>query len=106
MRIPPGLRRAAAHSAVTAGGPNDRAVTVSNVPRLASSRPNSSALARTTKTRSVPNIASTDAWRNAVRRSLESIRVTMVSRQQEARTSPGRPPPLPRSATACGAVVR
>jgi hypothetical protein len=96
------LRRGAAHSAVTAGRPNERAVTPSKDPRRAPSRPQASARASATRTRSPSPRRATAPRRKAARRALDSIRVTLADSRADATTRPGSPPPEPRSARTTG----
>ena len=89
-------KRRAAHSAVTAGGPNDRAVT--------NSKPSSSSGNRA-RTSTRPLMTFADDGEPSQRRtsSRKFVRLTMESTnvalhpQVSSRTSPGSPPPLPRS---------
>ncbi len=99
-RRPPTRRNAAAHSAVTAGAPNARAVTVSKTPRQRTSCPASSALAAMTETRDSRPSHSTASWRKPARRALPSRRATSSAGQRAASASPGTPPPDPRSSSA------
>lgn len=101
-RWPPGRRNPMAHSAVTAGGPNDRAVTTSKCSRCAGSRARSSARPSRTATRSsIPN-SSTALRSTAHRRCWLSSSTNSVSGRTTAITRPGTPPPLPRSRIRCG----
>ena len=77
-------------------------MTASNCSRNVASRPSSSARPRTTSQRATPAQPSTTSWRKAVRRSLASMSTTRVPGQHEARTSPGTPPPVPRSRRLAG----
>ncbi len=94
---PPTSRKADPHSAVRAGVPNDRDVTASNCSRIPLTRPSSSARPRTTSAFRPPSQPSSVSERNPVRRSLASMRTIRVWGQHETRTSPGTPPPVPRS---------
>jgi hypothetical protein len=105
INTPPTLKNLAAHSAVTAGGPKDRAVTKSN----ASESPLSRAIC---SARPVINTAFFGASgldktspRNLIRFSIESMR-TPRQPQRSSRTRPGRPPPLPRSKNSRGGEGR
>ena len=68
--------KGAAHSAVTAGDPNDRAVTSSNRPLRAGCRPDSSARPLTTVTRPESPRSGPPGRRNSVRRRLASKSVS------------------------------
>jgi len=94
---PPTTRNPAAHSAVTAGLPKLRAVTRSKRPRRSVPCANSSARPRSTVTRSPTPSVSTASTRKSVRRSLASRSHHSVAGQAATSTSPGSPPPLPRS---------
>lgn len=100
---PPERRKGAPHSVVTAGGPKDLATTASKRPRRPPSRPAVSARRVRTRTRS-----SRPSWHRASirkedRRPLTSKRVPSELPQRVASTSPGSPPPEPRSKKAPGA---
>ena len=96
MRRPPGARNGEAHSAVTAGAPKPRDVTVSKVP-LSAVRAASSARSAVTFTRWDSSRCSTACRRNLDLVTLPSRRVHRIPGRAIARTSPGTPPPLPRS---------
>ena len=96
---PPTLRRGAAHSATTAGRPKERARTPSKAPRKPSWRPQTSARSWMTVTRPESSRRSTDRCRKAARRRLASRSTMATSCHAAATTSPGSPPPEPRSTT-------
>ncbi len=99
MRCPPTRSSGPAHSAVTPGGPKLRATTASASARNAGSRPTSSAREAMTRTRDLSPSRATASSRNEARRSPASTRHSSASVHMCARTSPGTPPPLPRSTT-------
>ena len=101
-KSPPLVRRGAAHSAVTAGGPKLRATTSACAPRWVGSRPTISARSPTTPTRPVRPRRSTASIRKSARRRLASTRAQVEAGQWAASTRPGTPPPLPRSRQAFG----
>jgi hypothetical protein len=101
MRYPPTRRKAAAHSAVTAGAPKLLATTQSTEP-LRPPCPASSARWDTTITRSPKSSVSVASRRKSARRLPPSIRTHLVSGQANARGRPGSPPPLPRSSARSG----
>ncbi len=104
-RNPPTARSGAAHSATTAGLPNPLAVTTSKAPRRFGVRPTTSARSASTATRPC-NPSAPTAWRrNAARRPCASTRRTDGASQRTASTSPGTPPPVPRSTREEGEVV-
>ncbi len=96
IRRPPRARNGDPHSAVTAGAPNPRDVTASNVP-LSAPRAACSARSAVTRTRWDRSRTSTACRRNVDRVTLPSSSVQWISGRASARTSPGTPPPLPRS---------
>ena len=105
MRTPPTFKNLTAHSAVTAGGPKERAVTRSNFPSNSGHRAASSARAIITSPVSgAPGQART-SFRKLLRLPMES-RKTSWERQRSRSTSPGKPPPLPRSRRSDGGVGR
>ena len=105
MSKPPTSRNRTAHSAVTAGGPNERAVTRLNRESPRVSRASSSARPLHTLPPSGTSSHSSTSRRKFVRFSIESRNV--VGRAQVSRsTSPGRPPPLPRSRIVAGSSDR
>jgi hypothetical protein len=96
MSIPPSARNRVAHSATTAGGPKERAVTRGNIASREGSRATVSALPVMTSTSSgAPTQASTSR-KKFIRFTMESTN-TVRHPHRSARTSPGKPPPLPRS---------
>lgn len=101
-RMPPGRRNGAAHSAVIAGLPKERATTASNCPRhvgrwpRSSARPSSIARRVDTPSRAAASV------RKAIRRCWASRSVSLVWGHDTARTRPGSPPPEPRSSTVGG----
>lgn len=94
---PPTRRSGAAHSAVGAGGPNPLAVTSSADCRHRP-RPVSSARSHRTSTRDEMPSSSTASRSQLARLALLSIRSQLLSGQSSDKTSPGSPPPVPRSA--------
>ncbi len=97
-RTPPILRRGAAHSAVMAGGPNDRAVIPLSCPRNEGSLPSTSARHASTNTLSSRPSRLVALSRKADRRSDASMRQALaVGGNRSASTRPGSPPPDPRS---------
>ncbi len=100
---PPSRRKGAPHSATTAGVPNDRATTRSNSARCRGSRAASSAVERTTATRSPKPSSSTASVRNTARRSPASSSTHRDCGHHAARANPGTPPPEPRSSARSGA---
>ncbi len=105
IRRPPTSRKRTAHSAVTAGEPNERAVTRSNFESDRVSRARTSARPRQT----LPPDGTSSHWRTSsmkfVRFSIESKK-TIGRSQVSNNTKPGRPPPLPRSRTFAGGLLR
>ena len=100
---PPIARNRTAHSAVTAGGPKDRAVTNSNCPSRSGSRDSSSARPLMTwPPGGAPSHPSTSSM-NIVLFIIESRNVAGLP-QCSRSTRPGSPPPLPRSRNCVGAV--
>ena len=97
MSQPPTRRSGAAHSATTAGAPNERAATPSKAALYKGSRPKISARWCTTLTRCWRAQATTARSRNWARRSLASRSTIVASGHAPATTRPGRPPPDPRS---------
>ena len=94
-RTPCSASSGAAHSAVDPGGAKPLAVTNEAIPREPP-RPTSAASDKTTCTRSsIPN------WRTAHRRKTTRPSLRSTSNQRQgvvtASTSPGSPPPVPRS---------
>jgi hypothetical protein len=101
MSTPPTFRNLTAHSAVVAGGPKDRAVTRSKVSSNSGQRAASSARATLTwPPLGAPGHVNTSA-RKLLRFAMESRNVACVC-QRSRRTSPGSPPPLPRSRNRAG----
>jgi|GEM_PF-6103875 len=105
IRTPPTLRNLTAHSAVTAGGPKERAVTRSNFPSNSGQRAASSARAMTTSPVSGAPVQVSASLRKLLLLPMES-RKTSWQRQRSKRTRPGKPPPLPRSSNSAGGVGR
>jgi len=101
---PPTFINCAPHSAVTAGGPNERAVTRSNASTNSGILAISSTLAVMTVPLSGAPSDSSASSRNLARLTIESVN-TARHRQRSSRNSPGSPPPLPRSRKASGAVA-
>ena len=93
---PPTRRRGAAHSAVAAGSPKPLAVTNAAVSRH-SLRPVSSARSQRTPVLDEMPSSLAASRSQAARRVLLSTRSHLVSGHCRASTSPGSPPPLPRS---------
>ena len=92
---PPARRKPTAHSAVTAGGPKDRATTRSKAPRRCSSRASTSARPHSTETRSPRS-------RVATARGQELTPTALDVEQHAARVGPpieedetGQPPATP-----------
>lgn len=105
ISTPPTSKNRTAHSAVTAGGPKDRAVTRSNLPSNSGQRAASSARAvMTSQFCGAPGHAR-DSLRNLLLLIMES-RKTPEHFQRSTNTSPGSPPPLPRSSRRAGGVSR
>ncbi len=94
-RTPSKARRGAAHSAVGPGAAKDRAVTRPALPRR-SPRATETASMAWTSTRSAMPSSRTAHRRNVHRRSPRSTRTHRFD-VRVARTSPGTPPPVPRS---------
>ena len=96
IRAPPIFRNWAAHSAVTAGGPNDRAVTRSN----SSTNSGSRAISSTRPTMTSPFDGAPSSSRASIRKfallAMESVK-TPRHCHCARRTRPGSPPPLPKS---------
>ena len=90
-RCPPGRRNPTAHSAVVAGGPNDRAVTRSNAPRSSGSRASSSARPSATRHRSPSPSASIASRRNSQRRCWASSSTTDACGERGRDHEPGEP---------------
>ncbi len=105
IRTPPILRNLAAHSAVTAGGPNARAVTRSKSPSNSGHRAASSALATTTSPLAGAPGRARASRTNSARFPMESRKTSCVC-QRSISTRPGSPPPLPRSRSSTGGVGR
>jgi hypothetical protein len=101
-RKPPISSMGAAHSAVTAGGPKDRAVTTSTRTSELRDRAISSALPRTTSICSCRPQRVTSSRRKFVLLSLASKSTTAVPSHTPASTRPGTPPPLPKSTSEVG----
>lgn len=95
--LPPALRNPVAHSATTAGGPNDLETTKSNPCLISTSRAHSSARPRTTRTRSAIPRRLTARSKKSVLLSAASSSVHRLRGSSIATTSPGSPAPLPRS---------
>jgi hypothetical protein len=90
------LRKRTAHSAVTAGGPKDLAVTNENWPSRSESLDNSSARPLITwPPEGAPSQPKTSS-RKLVRFIIESRNVVGLPQCSKS-TNPGSPPPLPRS---------
>ena len=104
IRRPPSTRKRAAHSAVTAGLPNDRATTSSKDESRRASREATSLLPHMTSAKWGESGHSRTSRRKAVLFSMASRSVTRV-RHRSNRTRPGTPPPLPRSSQVPGATV-
>ena len=102
---PPTRRRALATSAVTSGGAKLRATTASWLPRQSSSWASTSARPVTTWTRSPHPNRPTTRRSQSVRLTLASSRVTIASGRSAAITSPGTPPPEPRSSTRVASAI-
>ena len=98
---PPIRRNLAPHSAVTAGGPNDLAVTKSKDSSILESRAISSIRPEMTSPDSGASVHSRISRRKLTRFFIESVS-THRRRQWSSSTSAGRPPPLPRSSSAAG----
>ena len=94
---PPARRKPAAHSATTAGDPNDRATTRSKCARRSGSRASTSARPQRTSTRLASPRSTVARSRNSHRRRWASSRTPRARGHASSRTRPGRPPPLPRS---------
>src|SRR5271154_1556803 len=103
ISTPPTFRKRTAHSAVTAGGPKERAVTRSNSPSNSGQRAASSALAVITSQFSGAPVHKRASLRNALLLIMES-RNTPGHSQRSTKTRPGSPPPLPRSRSRAGGV--
>ncbi len=104
MSTPPTFKNLTAHSAVTAGGPNDRAVTRSKIPSHSGQRAASSARALITSPLGEP-VHSRTCARKLLRLTIESRR-TPRQRQRSSNTRPGSPPPLPKSRNDSGGELR
>ena len=104
IRRPPSTRKRAAHSAVTAGLPNDRATTSSKDESRRGSREATSLRSHMTSAKWGESGHSRTSRRKAVLFSMASRSVTRV-RHRSNRTRPGTPPPLPRSSQVPGATV-
>jgi hypothetical protein len=104
-KYPPLTRKGAAHSAVIAGRPNDRATTTSKAPRNPATRPRSSARPRATPTRLEAFNRSTTSSKNSELRSAASSQTNCVAGHSKKRAAPGIPPPDPRSNTRAGGVL-
>ena len=94
-----------AHSAVTPGGPKDRAVTRLNRESALVSRASTSARPRHTLPPLGTSSQLSTSRRKFVRFSMESRNVVGCA-QVSRSTSPGRPPPLPRSRIVVGGSAR
>jgi hypothetical protein len=105
IRTPPIFKNRAAHSAVTAGGPNDRAVTSSNASESPGNRAISSARPMITSPRSGASGWASTSMRSLIRFSMESIS-TPRQFHRSSKTNPGSPPPLPRSRNSVGGLGR
>ena len=104
INAPPTFKNLTAHSAVVAGGPNDRAVTRSKAPSNSGQRAASSARAVITSAPSgAPGQASASIKRLFLL-AIESRNVAAV-RQRSSNTNPGSPPPLPKSRNRAGGAV-
>jgi len=102
-RMPPTLRNRTAHSAVTAGGPNDLAVTRSTVPVMPGSRATSSArpvIKRAPVGASGQRKTSSSSF---IRFFIESSKIPLLFHRSRS-TKPGSPPPHPRSRNKPGCV--
>ncbi len=104
IRTPPTTRKRVAHSAVTAGLPNDRETTSSKDESSRESRDASSLRSHMTSAKWGASGHPSTSRRNAVLFSIASRRVTCV-RHCCRSTSPGTPPPLPRSSHVPGMAV-
>ncbi len=100
-RNPPIFKNRAAHSAVTAGGPKDRAVTRSATPVNLGSRATSSARPRINCAPVGASDHVSTSSKSLIRFFIESTRIALVA-QCSRSTRPGRPPPLPRSRNTFG----
>ncbi len=97
MIVPPGRTNRRAHSRVHIGSPKARAVTTSNRSANRGSRPSRVTSAVSTDTRSLtPSCAHANRSRS-IRRSRRSVNTIVTSGRRTAITSPGNPPPEPRS---------
>ena len=104
IRTPPTTRKRVAHSAVTAGLPNDRETTSSKDESSRESRDASSLRSHMTSAKWGASGHPSTSRRNAVLFSIASRRVTCV-RHCCRSTRPGTPPPLPRSSHVPGMAV-
>ena len=105
MSRPPISRNRTAHSAVTAGGPNDRAVTRLNRESPLVSRASSSARPLQTLPPLGTSSHASASRRKFDRFSIESRNVVGCAHVSRS-TSPGSPPPLPRSRIVAGGSGR
>lgn len=103
-RRAPSFSSGAAHSAVGAGGAKLRAVTRSDAPRRAV-RATFSARSHKTSTRLAEPSVSRALFSQAALLWLLSTKTHRLLGHVKARTSPGSPPPLPRSTAICGTAV-
>ena len=87
---PPTATKGAAHSAVTAGGPNPLATTRSTPPRSLGSWPSSSARPVTTSTASANRRRATASSRNAVRREPASTRTHVAAGPPQGQDQTGQ----------------
>ncbi len=97
IRRPHGSRNGSPHSAVTGGGAKERAVTTSNSSRKPACLAATSARPLTTSIRPDQPSRATASASSEARRLLDSRSTPVLSGQNAASTSPGTPPPLPRS---------
>lgn len=99
---PVGDRKPVPHSAVTAGGPNDRAITRSARCRQSGSCATSSARPCRATTRSVQPSWRTARWSSRTRRAAASRSSHRESGHRPASARPGTPAPAPRSTAMAG----
>ena len=105
MRAPPIFKNLAAHSAVTAGGPKERAVTRSKASENPGSLAISSARPISTSPKDGASACASTSINSLILFSMESMR-TPRQFQRSSNTSPGSPPPLPRSRNSSGGLGR
>ena len=103
IRTPPTFKNLAAHSAVTAGGPKDLAVTSSNAPERLGSLATTSARPVTSSTFDGAPGWERTSFRNFIRFCIESTSTALQS-QRSSRIRPGSPPPQPKSKNSLGGV--